>query len=353
MKNKSIKNGQPWYDTDGNRIHAQFPHISYQNGKYYLYGLNKEESKGNNGIWHKGIVIYESEDMYNFKNLGYIIPPDMDNENSLFNPKSRIDNPNIIYNESTGKYILWICNLTERTAHSFVSDSLFGPYNSAEDGFLPCGFELGDFELAKDAQGRGYLFFNRPHTEIICARLTDDYTNVDGTYTRLLHHPESVPFNREAPTYMYRSGKHYLITSGTTTFFPNPSEVCMSENINSGFENLGNPHIGDTTDTSFHSQIRSIFKVPGKKDLYIAFADRWLPDYMDIPYEVYKKWHIDFHGPNSTAEDKARVEKESKGLIHADVFDVSKAQYVVLPIVFKGDMPTIEWRESWTLEEFE
>jgi hypothetical protein len=143
------------------------------------------------------------------------------------------------------------------------------------------------------------------------------------------------------------------VTSGTTGYYPNPSEVAIADTYHGPFTVLGNPHPDDDTNTSFHSQISSVFKVEGKKDLYIACADRWLPDYMDIPYEVYKKWHIDFHGPSSTAEDKARVEKESKGLIHADVFDVSKAQYVVLPIVFKGDMPTIEWRESWTLEEFE
>lgn len=45
----------------------------------------------------------------------------------------------------------------------------------------------------------------------------------------------------------------------------------------------------DPSHTSFHSQISSVFKVPGKKDLYIACADRWLPKLMDLKYEEYAK----------------------------------------------------------------
>lgn len=38
----------------------------------------------------------------------------------------------------------------------------------------------------------------------------------------------------------------------------------------------------------FHSQISSVFRVPGKKDLYIALADRWLPQRMSLSYEKYR-----------------------------------------------------------------
>ena len=33
-----IENGKPSFDTDGKKMYAQFPHIIYHNGKYYLYG---------------------------------------------------------------------------------------------------------------------------------------------------------------------------------------------------------------------------------------------------------------------------------------------------------------------------
>lgn len=349
----SIKNGEKWYDVDGNPMTAQFPHILYHEGKYYFYGSNKEFSKGNNGIWHWGIKMYESTDMYNWKDLGLIIPPNETDEDYVLNPKKLMDAPNIIYNEKTGKFVCWLINLGTRRAHTFTADKITGPYIPVHKEFLPCGQGMGDFDLAKTEDGRAFIFFNRPHVEVLCAELTDDYTSVKGTYTTLFPHPESVPYNRESPAYMYRNGKHYLITSGTTTFFPNPSEVAVSDNISDDYVILGDPHIGDESRTSFHSQIRSIFKVPGKKDLYIALADRWLPDYMDIPYEVYEEWHIVYHGRNATREDQERIEKESNGMIFPQVFDISKAQYVVLPITFEGDKPTIHWRDSWKLEEFE
>lgn len=50
---------------------------------------------------------------------------------------------------------------------------------------------------------------------------------------------------------------------------------------------FGDPHPQDPSHTSFHSQISSVFKVQGKKDLYIAVADRWLPEQIFLNYEDY------------------------------------------------------------------
>ena len=87
----------------------------------------------------------------------------------------------------------------------------------------------------------------------------------------------------------------------------------------------GDPHIGDKTKTSFHSQISSVFKVPNKKDLYIACADRWMPNAPDYDYTHY-------------------------GPLYDRLFD---PDYVWLPILFDGDNVKIEWRDSWKLEDYE
>ncbi|MBO5200398.1 MAG: family 43 glycosylhydrolase [Clostridia bacterium] len=352
--NTFIKNGEKMCDIEGKPICVQFPHIIFHNNKYYLYGSNKEFSNGKTGFWHWGIKMYESTDLYNWKDLGLIIPPDTDDENSPLNPRNMMDAPRIIYNKNTKKWVCWIINMNV-AAYSFVSDSLLGPYEMVGEGFKPFGMGVGDFDLACDDQGQGYVFFNRPHTEIVCGRLTDDYTRVTGEPKSFFKHPESVPFNREAPTYLRISQKHYLITSGTTTFYPNPSQVAVSDSICGPFEGALNPHVDDDSNTSFHSQIRSVFKVPNKKDLYIALADRWLPDFMNIPYEKCEEWHLALYN-NSTDEDKERALKEEREYTGTnDLFslDISKAQYVILPIVFEGDIPRIYWRDSWSLDEFE
>ncbi len=348
-----FKNGEKMIDIDGKPMYVQFPHIIYHNQKYYLYGTNKEKSDGKTGFWHWGIRMYESSDMYNWKDLGIIIQPDTQNEDSPLNPRALMDAPCIIYNEKTQKWVCWIIRINEEV-YTLTSDFIYGPYEFAGGAFKPCGLPMGDFDLVKDDDGKGYIYFNHPHTEIICAELTDDFTRTKDEYVSLLPHPESVPFNREAPTHFKRNGKHYLFTSGTTTFYPNPSETSVADNPFGPFETMGNPHIGDDSMTSFHSQIRSVFKVPHKKDLYIAIADRWLPDFMHVPYEKYKEWHyVIYHNPDQKEQERVlREEREFFGTNTPFELDISKAQCVFLPIVFNNDKPEIYWRDSWSLDEY-
>jgi signal transduction histidine kinase/ActR/RegA family two-component response regulator len=146
----------------------------------------------------------------------------------------------------------------------------------------------GDFDLVVAPDGKAYYYFERVHSETICVELTDDYTDVTGKYST--HFPRPYPpYVREATAHFQRGGKHYLLTSGTTGYLPNPSEVAVADTWHGPYRELGNPHPTDESNTSFHSQISSVFKVPGKKDLYIACADRWAPDCMHYPYEEYKK----------------------------------------------------------------
>ena len=74
MKYKSFHPGQPWLDTNGKRIHAHGGSIFYENGRYYWYGENKEKTTGLDSIWHWGIRCYVSGDLYNWDDLGVIIP---------------------------------------------------------------------------------------------------------------------------------------------------------------------------------------------------------------------------------------------------------------------------------------
>lgn len=131
----------------------------------------------------------------------------------------------------------------------------------------------GDFDLAVAEDGKAYYYFERVHSELICADLTADYTDVTGYYST--HFPlVSPPFVREAPAHFIRKGKHYLLTSGTAGYLPNPSKAAISDTWHGPFTDLGNLHPGDESNTSFHSQISCVFRVEGKKDLYIAMAYR-------------------------------------------------------------------------------
>lgn len=70
------------------------------------------------------------------------------------------------------------------------------------------GMSARDFDLAVGSDGRAYYYFEKVHTETICADLTETYTGVTGHFPH--SHP---PYVREATAHFERNGKHYLLTS--------------------------------------------------------------------------------------------------------------------------------------------
>lgn len=345
--------GQIWLDTEGKRIQAHGGSVIYVDGVYYWYGENKEFTTSDNDIWHWGVRCYSSKDLYNWEDKGLIIPPEPDEPESSLHPAACMDRPHIIYNRQTGKYVCWLKIMNKdqsQTETVLTADHILGPYTKVRENMRPLGMNAGDFDLAVAEDGKAYYYFERVHSETICADLTEDYTDVAGYYST--HFPHSgPPFVREATAHFLRKGKHYLITSGTTGYLPNPSEAAIADTWHGPYTVLGNPHPDDTSNTSFHSQISSVFKVPGKKDLYIACADRWKPDEMDKKYEDYAKmFELLF-----SMEDYGAITKLSQdmGEIWNKKDNTSIADYVWLPIRFEGERPVIEWKDSWKLDDYE
>ena len=350
MHYDAIYPGQLWLDTDGNPIHAHGGSMLYWEGKYYWYGENKEKSTQDEEIWHWGVRMYESEDLCNWRSCGIIIPPEPEDPASPLHPHSKMDRPHIIYNEETKKFVCWLkimCEDGTQRSTILTADNLLGPYTKVRVGLRPLGMNAGDFDLVAAPDGKAYYYFERVHSETICADLTEDYTDVTGYYTT--HFPRPCPpFVREATAHFYRKGKHYLLTSGTTGYLPNPSELAVADTWHGPFRVLGNPHPNDPSNTSFHSQISCVFKVPGKKDLYIAMADRWAPELLDLPYEKYAvKFHNAFD-PSVEAPDDPEVDN-----VLESIPDTSKARYVWLPIRFDGEMCYIDWQDRWDPDDFE
>ena len=344
----SIRPGQVWFDTEGKRIQAHGGSVMYLDGSYYWYGENKEFTDPAKNIWHWGVRCYRSEDLYNWEDLGLIIPPDTDNEKSSIHPSSMMDRPHIIYNRRTKKFVCWLKIMEKDGTQSetvLTADKLTGPYTIVREKLYPLGMSAGDFDLAVADDGKAYYYFERVHSETICADLTTDYTDVTGYYSTHFPRPHP-PFVREATAHFLRNHKHYLITSGTTGYLPNPSEVAIADTWHGPYTVLGDPHVGDDTCTSFHSQISSVFKVPGR-DLYIACADRWMPEAMDVPYELYRDaFDVAFSG-QGTPEELQKAYKTLNDLQHPHT---REANYVWLPLRFEGDNVKIDWLDEWRID---
>ena len=348
----SIRPGQVWLDTKGERIQAHGGSIMYLDGYYYWYGENKEFTDPEKNIWHWGVRCYRSEDLYNWEDLGLIIPPNTEDPNSSIHPSSYMDRPHILYNQRTKKFVCWLKIMGKDGTQSetvLTADKLTGPYTLIRENLRPLNMSAGDFDLVVAEDGKAYYYFERVHSELICADLTEDYTDVTGYYST--HFPQPYPpYVREAPAHFIRNHKHYLVTSGTTSYFPNPSELAVADTWHGPFKVLGNPHPEDESNTSYHSQISSVFKVHGKKDLYIALGDRWLPKLMDIPYEEYKKaFEQAFSGAATPEELTAAYEKIDT--LHKP--ETRIADYVWLPFRFDGEMAYLDWQDEWRIEDYE
>ncbi|WP_411699608.1 family 43 glycosylhydrolase [Conyzicola sp.] len=344
--NTLIYPGQPWHDTDGNRIHAHGGSVITVDGVHYWYGENKERSTPGSGIWHWGVRCYSSTDLVNWTDRGLIIPPAPDDPESPLHPSAGVDRPHIVFNERTGKFVCWLKVMTQGSVQRstvLTAESILGPYAEVTLWLRPLGMSAGDFDLVVDPHdGKGYYYFERVHSEMIVADLTDDYTDVTGYYSTHFPQPQP-PFVREAPAYFRRNRKHYLLTSGTSGYYPNPSEAAVADSYHGPFTVLGNLHPTDASRTSFHSQISSVFRHPGKKDLFIALGDRWLPDYLEDSSRALTEFEAHF-APGRDGDEPMDE------FAHVDS---SIADYVWLPIRFDGDIPVIEWRESWSPDDYE
>lgn len=352
----AIRPGQVWLDTDGNRIQAHGGSILTVGDTFYWYGENKEKTTGENGIWHWGVRCYSSRDLYNWKSEGIIIPPRPEEKTSPLHPASMMDRPHIVYNANTQKYVAWLKIMGEPSAFAVLqADDILGPYDMVNPRVNPCGLQVGDFDIQVDPETRkAYLFSECPHTFVYSVELNGAYTDAAGEYTRHFLH-EGPPDSREAPAHFQRNGLHYLLTSGTTGYFPNPSEAAISRSWQGPYELQGNPHVGDTSMTSFNSQITSVFRHPFKKDLYIALADRWKPELPKSEGEAF-----------GTGAFSGRIRDKFRQMFDPKVefvfteedaremkIDSSVSDYVWLPLRFEGDLVIIQWMDAWRTEDYE
>lgn len=359
-RQRSFRPGEVWLDTAGKPIQAHAGAIITVGKEFYWYGENKEFTDGKQGIESWGIRFYRSRDLYNWEDLGAVIPPDTTDARSPLSPKVFPERPHILYNPRTRKFVCWIKIRGDGPQYRTVltADTITGPYTIVHRQLRPAGMPAGDFDLVVDeGTGKAYMYFEHDHKEVVCIDLNDDWTDVAGHFTRHLRGgtPPEVP---EGIACFQRGGKLYLTCSQMTGYFPNPSSYAQAEDFHGPFSELRDLHPSDRSRTSFGSQISSIFKHPGKRDLYIALADRWLPNFSGTPgFESGTMSGLVRSGiTKSTARPRQTLTAEERAALGQAMaltnVNTSISRYVWLPIHFRNGQPHIEWQAEWRVEDF-
>lgn len=351
---QSFTPGEVWMDNNGEHINAHGGGVLFHNDKYYWFGEHKGE---NSNAALVGVTCYSSSDLYNWT-FEKIALPVSEDENSPIVKGCTIERPKVIYNEKTGKFIMYfhleLKGQGYGAAHVAVavSDTPVGPYTLIKHGrvnkekwplnmtqeqiesqsesnkalewwtpewnkavknglFTHRDFQSGqmsrDMTLFVDDDKKAYhIYSSEENLTLHIAELTDDYLDYTGRYIRI-----APAGHNEAPAIFKKDGVYYMITSGCTGWEPNAARLLTAENILGEWTLHPNPCRGHGANLTFRSQSTYILPVAGMKDAFIFMGDRWKP-----------KHPID-------------------------------GRYIWLPIEFEDNLPVLKWYDEWKLDVFQ
>ncbi len=310
-----IEQGTQWLDTNGKVINAHGGGILFYNGVYYWYG----EYKGDSTYrleWVKtwecwradagGVSCYSSHNLVNWKFEGIVLPVNRNDSTSELHPSQVIERPKVIYNDKTGKFVMWmhIESPDYEKAHAGValSNSPTGEFTYL-GSFKPNGADSRDQTIFKDEDGKAYQVASSEwNNTLYINELTDDYIKPNGVYKRIF-----IGLSREAPAIFKYNQHYYLITSGCTGWDANTAEYAMADSMMGDWKIMGNPCTGANAEKTFFAQSTFVLPVEGKKSKFIALFDRW----------------------NKT--------------------DLDDSRYIWLPVQLHGDSIEIAWQEKWKI----
>ena len=348
--------GAPLYDTEGKLVQAhggQVQKITYD----YDYNDNGTIDADEHEFWFwvgedktndyrpcPGVRAYISKDLYNWKDVGnilktvsdwntftteeyftdlygdlteeqkFVVYKDIWTANSNAGYGCVIERPKMLYNDKTGKYVIWFhadgqvptatnddgtntsgSNYGKARAGVAVSDSPLGPFKmqgsyllngdpDADHGFDKSNQGTGhvrDMNLFKDDDGTAYVIYSSDGNQTLhIAKLNDEYTNVvqpdnskavEGVdYTR-----NFINESREAPAMFKYSGKYYMITSGCTGWGPNQASYAVANHPMGPWTTVGDPCTESDAGTTYFTQSTCVIPVDAANGKYIYMGDRW------------------------------------------------------------------------------
>ncbi len=304
-------NGQPWYDTNGNIIHAHGGHmLKAEDGFYYWYGENRSGANY--------VTVYRSKNLTDWEFRNNVLTVDSKAEatrveadlrlyreasaeeynaldfekdtntiikhNGKYIGKINVERPKVLYCEKTKKYVMWAhyengINYDRAACLLASCDTPDGDF-IYHGSFNPYGEMSRDCTLFKDDDGSAYFISaSRDNFDLHIYKLASDYMNVSKMVANLFQGE-----SREAPALYKRNGKYYLLSSFCTGWKPNQGKWSYCDTIDGDWEVLSD--FGD--ETTFRSQPAFVIQKDGE-DYY--FGDRWEgsgPKYFTSSYVVLK-----------------------------------------------------------------
>lgn len=315
-----VVNGNQWLDTDGNPIHAHSSGVIKVDDTYYWFGEYRKAD------WNfKAVRMYKSKDLKNWQFANDILTEDSHPD---LNGRL-IERPKIIYNEQTGKYVMWMHwengeHYGEARAAVAYCDIVDGNYEYL-GSFRPLGNMSRDCTLFKDNNGTAYFISAaKENYDLNIYRLTDDYLAIDELVQIIAGQ------HREAPAIFKANEYYFLVTSVCSGWNPGQGAYAYTTDLESGnwspLHNLGN-------NTTFESQGNFILPIEGTSTTsYLFMADRHGGAYGQHPNTSKYVWfNLELNGANTlTINWYPKLEIDTTtGVVRKAVLPMSEGQNIM------------------------
>ncbi|TXS20294.1 beta-xylosidase [Streptomyces sp. adm13(2018)] len=260
----TVTNAVQFTDPAGNPVHAHGGGVVKVGTYYYWFGENRNADNS-----FKYVSAYRSTDLKTWEFRHHVLTASSHPELAGAN----IERPKVMYNASTGKFVMWMhkegsaTDYSEARAAVAVSDTVDGDY-TWRGSFRPLGHMSRDITTFVDTDGTGYMISAaNENADLHVYRLTPDYTDIAAQVQKLW--PGQW---REAPAMFKRNGVYFLLTSGATGWAPNQQKYATATSVTGSWSGLQDIGDGDT----YGSQTAYVLPVQGTSGTsYLYMGDRW------------------------------------------------------------------------------
>ena len=277
-----VRPGDPWFDTDGNRIQAHSVGITKVRDKYYWFG--EDRTPGLDPSF-RYVSCYESTDLIHWKFLGR--PLQLAAVDG-YTGRWILERPKVYHDAKRKRFAMYFHLDDEHYKAArvgvAVSEKITGPYRYLKS-FRPLGDESRDIGQFVDDDGTPYLIFeDRPSGGFHIARLSDDYLSVEKEVS-FIHAP------LEGGALVHYDGLYYVLGSHLSGWSPNPNVYASSSSLSGPWTEFSN--IAPPETKTYSSQSSFLLKITGRRTTTVLYmGDRWKPKelwdsrYIWMPVEI-------------------------------------------------------------------
>lgn len=354
--NTIIRNGVPWFDSEGNIVNSHGACIVKNGGQYYLFG----EYKSDESNAFQGFSCYSSVDLVNWKFERMVLPVQKDGILSHNRVGERVK---VMRCLKTGEYIMFFhtdnLEYKDPVIGVAVSPTIDGEYTLQGplmyDGKPVKRWDMGIFQ---DVDGSGYVLIH--HGTIY--RLSEDYRSV----VEKLPHIDGVG---ESPAMFKQGGIYFLLTSNLTSWEKNDNYYLTAPTIKGPWTKHGSFCPEGTL--TYSSQTTFVFSlINGQDTIPMFMGDRWsyphqasAATYVWMPVMVsgtnlsipqyWAAWDINTLKPANPTANATIVDESAIELVPSSDWTQYEGQWVstaknsVVKVLFKGKQVAFSGTTNW------